>query len=137
MTMLPEKKAYRVKRAQLKLMDVVKSLRERGAAASADGLGKIVNGSSDPEAIAFRDLDSFGSLVSLNGKRCKGLVRLLVERDYLRQIYVEEEDEYFLALTAKGEEAVAAYRAHPHKKKPFVPTKTKKTIIKLSKEKQK
>jgi len=118
-------------------MDVVKALHDKGVMASADGLLKIANGSFDPEAVAYQDLDSFGCLISLNGKRCKGLLRLLVERGYLRQIYVEEEKDYFLALTLTGEAALAEYRAHPHKKKAYVPAKPKKTIVKLSKEKQK
>jgi hypothetical protein len=125
------KSVYRLKRSQLKLLDLVSLLNQKGLMGSAEGLTALVQGQLTPEALAFKDAESFGSLTSYSRKRLKGLLRLLVQRGYLEQAYSAQEEDYFFRISPLGQQAVMDYRAHPHKKKEIVRPTPKKTIIPL------
>jgi hypothetical protein len=122
---------YRLKRSQLKLLDLVSLLNEKDLMGSAEGLVGLVKGQLTPEVNAFKDAESFGSLTSYSPKRLKGLLRLLVQHGYLEQVYSAEEEDYFFRISPLGQAAVLTYRAHPHKKKSIIRPAPKKTIIPL------
>lgn len=130
--MLPERNREKpLRRAQLKLLDLIALLNDHGRMGSPEGIVALAQGIVNPETLAFKEAESFGSLTSYSGKRLKGLLRLLVQKGYLSQAYSAAEEDYFFLISAQGRAALTPYRAHPHKKKVVVRPSPKKTIIPL------
>jgi uncharacterized FlgJ-related protein len=99
------------KRAYRSLLSAIASLAEAGVEVTADGLTKILQGRYDEETASLQANAAFGYLPSLSSKKLKNRVHWLVRSGYLALVYAAEAEDYFLALTAKGEENLIPLQA--------------------------
>jgi hypothetical protein len=106
-----------------KIVSSIASLRDEGYEASAEGLAMILRGESSGETSVLTS-PAVGQLPSLSSKKLKNRFHQLVRHGYVRLVYSEEDEDYFLALTEKGE---ALADPSSLKKKTIVP-KAKRLI---------
>lgn len=106
--MVKVKKA-RLSIASVKLIKAVALLKEDGFWGSAEGLSKIFKGCSDSETHQFANAPYYGYWPSFSKKKLKGRLTQLVRHGYLSNVWVDEDQDYFLTLTPLGEEAILEF----------------------------
>jgi hypothetical protein len=102
-------KKTRLSIASVKLIKAVSLLKEDGFWGSAEGLSKIFKGMSDSETNQFAQAPYYGYWPSFSKKKLKGRLTQLVRHGYLSNVWVKEEQDYFLTLTPLGEEAILEF----------------------------
>lgn len=88
-----------------KLLSALFLIKEAGYEVTAEGLSLILRGVKTEETIPFFENSVFSFLPSLSSKRIKARVHQLVRQGYLRLSYREEDEDYYLLLTDKGNAA--------------------------------
>lgn len=86
-----------------KILLCVSSLNKENAYPQVDGVKKILKGELDIETERFKDSITFSTLISLGNRQLCSDVKMLVRYGYLRYIYEEKTDKYYLKITEKGE----------------------------------
>lgn len=89
-----------------RLLKAVSLLKENGYEGSGEGLSKILKGIEDGETEPLISAPYFGYWPSLSKKKIKGRLTQLVRHGFLSNVWVEEEQDYFLQLTEAGESAI-------------------------------
>ena len=90
-----------------KILSAILQADQAGHLLSADGVLAFLNGNLHEDWA--EGLSGNGALLSLSGRRGKTAIHWLVRHDYIRQRYSREYDEYYLYLSAKGEDIAVRF----------------------------
>ena len=106
------KKDYIPQTSDIKILETVQFLNEKNLYPLPQGVHKILSASGEPEYIIYRDIPTYGTLLSYPSKHIARLVMMLLRYGYLERKYDEKTDELYLKLSNKGEMFLFSY----HKK---------------------
>lgn len=115
----------------VKILKCVYSLNKKHSYPNSDGVEQILNGILTKENKEFSEIDTFSTLLSVNGRKLRSHILMLIRYEYLRYKYDNDSSEPFLEITLKGKEFVSDYEKN-HKLNLKKKIKTEKqTILKL------
>jgi len=106
------KKEYIPTTSDIKILETVLYLNEKNLYPLAQGVFKILSASGEPEYVIYRDIPTYGTLLSYPSKHISRLVMMLLRYGYLERKYDETTDELYLKISPKGEAFLLSY----HKK---------------------
>lgn len=112
-----------------KILKTIDLLNKENAFPNLLGLKKILKGEVDEETSKFKDILTFSTLISIGNRQLASNVKMLIRYNYLRNIYDEESNDYFLKITIKGENMIESYEAHHKINYKKTTKKFKKTIL--------
>jgi len=112
------------------MLAAISCLEEAGFMGSSEGLSKVLKGVEDVETSPFKTSPFYGYWPSFSKKKLKGRLTQLVRHGFLKMVWVQEENDYFLLLTDLGK---AASLGTPLVKKPSAKVPETRTIIKIQK----
>jgi len=113
-----------------KMLAAVSYLEEAGFMGSSEGLSKVLKGVDDAETSPFKTSTCYGYWPSFSKKKLKGRLTQLVRHGFLKMVWVQEENDYFLRLTDLGK---AASLGTSLVKKPSAKVPETRTIIRIQK----
>ena len=91
-----------LKPSLVRLVSLLSHLEVVGYEVTAEGFCKILLGVLDEETRSLTSLTEFAYLSSLGSKRIKMRLHYLVRLGYVGLDFSEEDQDYYLTLTAKG-----------------------------------
>ena len=112
MSMARMKKDYLPTTSDIKILETVQYLNKQDLYPLSQGVYKILSASGEPEYVIYRDIPTYGTLLSYASKHISRLVMMLLRYGYLERIYDEKSDDLYLKLSVKGEMFLLDY----HKK---------------------
>ena len=131
--MKKECQVYKLSTSDLKILETVYLLNEKGIYPLTEGVYLILVGDDSPQIKEYSDLATYKTLVSYPSKKLSRLVMMLLRYHYLERIYDEASDELYLKVAEKGlVELVDYHKKHKYK---FVQKKVKDKQLFLKKEK--
>lgn len=98
--------------SEIKILETVSYLNEKGLYPLPLGVYKILIGSSEDDFIIYHDLPTYRTLTSFSSKHISRLIMMLLRNNYLSKIYDEKSDELYLKIADRG----VAFLLHYHKK---------------------
>lgn len=114
-----------------KVLHTVDYLNKMKLYPNQEGVYKLLHGDIDEESESFRDMPTFGTLISYPSKKVCRYILTLVRYDYLTHIFDRETKELYLILTDKGKAEIARFLDKHTKPYPKKQKMVKKTIVKI------
>ena len=96
-----EHKSFELNIAYCKVLETVHFLNNLNYFPNAHGIGKILNGVIDAETEELKNCPTFGSFISVGGRKCCAMVTQLVRHELLKYFYEEKVDDLFLRISSK------------------------------------
>lgn len=124
-------KNYKLTITHFKLLDTVTVLNEQHKYPLQEGIYKIVSGQEDDESKAYKDIPTYGTLISYSSKKISRLCIMLLRYKYLSYIFDRKTNQLYLQITEKGKAALFDF--HKHHKKTYCKVKKqiKPTIVEI------
>ena len=114
----------------IKILETVDNLNQMNAFPMVEGVKKILRGEEDFETLEYKDTSTFATLISLGNRTLCSDVKMLIRYGYLRNIYDEKSDKYYLSITLKGKETLEEYKSKHKVSYKKSKRKEKPTILK-------
>lgn len=89
--------------SDIKILRTVQLLNSKGLFPLSQGVYKILSASGEDEYIGYRDLPTYGTILSYSSKHISRLVMMLLRNNYLEKVFDKETNELYLAITPKGD----------------------------------
>lgn len=93
-----------------KILLTIYELNKANKYPSIKGVNNILSASIDSETIKYKDLKTYGTLLSYSGRKISSCVIYLVRNDYIRFIYKNGSNDKYLILTDDGEDIMNDYQ---------------------------
>lgn len=124
-------KEMKLTAAHIKILETVFELNKLNAYPTNEGIKKILYGIVDDESKDYIDILPFSSLISISGRRLCAHILNLYRHGYLANYYDKNDDEMYLQITMRGEDAITVYKSKHHISYQKKNKTNKKTILKL------
>ncbi|MCH3909058.1 MAG: hypothetical protein LKF75_02670 [Bacilli bacterium] len=128
---MERKEENKLKPSYRHLLASILLLKEDGYEATMEGLAKVLLGIEDEETVQLTRNLAFASRPSLNKKKIKARIHSLIRHGYVKLVYSDEDDDYYLRLSEK---ALQENLDYPSEAKNREKTKTKRSIRAIAKE---
>ncbi len=113
-------KNFKLTVSYYKILKTISDLNEMDQYPTAKGVNNILSAKTDEETKQFVNLSTYGTLISLSGRKLCSYILNMVRRDYLTYIYDENSDAMYLKITPKGITSLLSfnkrYKGEFHKK---------------------
>lgn len=114
-----------------KILETVFVLNKDSYFPLSSGINKILSGVDDKETEPFKELPTYGTLISLTNKKITRIVNILMRHNFLTQKYDDRDNSYYIAITNLGVSYLNDYLAKRKKPYPKKATNIKPTIVKI------
>lgn len=95
-----------------KILKTIGDLNEMDKYPTAKGVNNILSAKTDEETKQYINLSTYGTLISLSGRKLCSYILNMVRRDYLTYIYDENSDAMYLKITPKGTISLLSFNKH-------------------------
>ena len=99
-------KNYKLTITHFKILDTVSYLNKQHKYPLAEGVYKIVSGQEDDESKSYKDVPTYGTMISYSSKKISRLCIMLLRYKYLGYILDRKSNELYLQITDKGRSAL-------------------------------
>lgn len=109
-------RTFKISTTDLKILDTISYLNQKGIYPLNEGVYKILKGDIDIDLDDFMSIPTYKTLVSYPSKKISKHIMMLLRYSYLERIYDEESDEMYLKIATKGEvELINYHKKHKYK----------------------
>lgn len=109
-------KEYKLSTTDLKILETVSFLNQKGIYPVNEGVYKILKGDEDLDLDIAKEVPTYKTLVSFPSKKISNLIMMLLRHNYLEKIYDIPTDEMYLKVSGKGETSLLTYhKKHKYK----------------------
>lgn len=85
-----------------KILKTIGDLNEMEKYPTPKGVNNILSAKVDEETKQYVNLSTYGTLISLSGRKINSYILNMVRRDYLTYVYDKNSDGMYLKITIKG-----------------------------------
>lgn len=126
-----QKKQFEPTTSHYKILQTIKLLNDKHLYPLPEGVGKILRGEEDDEAILYKDFPTYKTLISYPSKKICRYILMLLRYEYLTKIFDRKSNELYLRITEFGKIELEKYlkKYKPKFKKKVVASKP--TIVKI------
>jgi len=96
---------FRLNVSQIKIMKTIMDLNALDMYPNVRGVEEVLSG----ENTKYEELITFGTLISVNGRKMCSIITQLVRHQFVTYIYDENTDDMYLTLTTKGKVETNTY----------------------------
>lgn len=94
-----------------KILHTVLSLNQLSLFPNQEGVHKVLTGNDRNEYEDIRNIPTFGTLISYSSKKICHYILSLIRHAFLKNVYDEGTQEFYLQITKKGEDVLNLFLA--------------------------
>lgn len=130
-----QKKIFTPSITHYKILETIRALNARDDYPLAEGVYKVLKGINDEETSAYRDLETFSTLISYSSKKISRCIMVLLRHGYLEKIFDPKTDELYLKITGLGIGDLTNYKKKTHRTFAKKQILSRRTIVHLDRQK--
>lgn len=96
----------------IKVLKTVESLEAKKLYANQTGIAKILRGEEDEETLPYKELVTYGTLLSYSHKKIARYIMMLHRYHLLDKVFDKKTEELYLCLSIKGKNNLDEYLKH-------------------------
>ena len=116
-----------------KILHTVLSLNQLSLFPNQEGVHKVLTGNDRNEYEDIRNIPTFGTLISYSSKKICHYILSLIRHAFLKNVYDEGTQEFYLQITKKGEDVLNLFLAKRNTSYRKTTKPIKLSIIRLEK----